>query len=94
MPVTVAAPAPNPIASATNYADDVTAAQRYNWLVAGGHVENLVEAAIRFVLSKPQVSTALVGISNLEQLEAAVAYANRGPLAAEVVALCLGGASA
>ena len=85
----VAAPTPNPIASATNYADDVAAAQRYGWLVDNGHVENLVEAAIRFVISKPQVSTALVGISNMEQLEAAVAYANRGPLAAAVVARCL-----
>lgn len=85
----VAAPAPNPIASADDYADDVAAAQRFAWLVDQGHVENLVEGAIRFVLSKPQVSTALVGVSNLAQLEAAVAYAERGPLAEDVVARCV-----
>ncbi|MCB0127000.1 MAG: aldo/keto reductase [Caldilineaceae bacterium] len=85
----VAAPAPNPIASAENYADDVTAAQRFLWLVSEGHVENLVEGAVRFVISKPQVSTALVGVSNLEQLEAAVRYAEHGPLADDVVARCV-----
>lgn len=85
----VAAPAPNPIASAENYADDVAAAQRFSWLIDEGHVENLVEGAIRFVISKPQVSTALVGVSNLEQLETAVRYAERGPLPPDVVARCL-----
>ncbi|MEZ4615371.1 MAG: aldo/keto reductase [Caldilineaceae bacterium] len=85
----VAAPAPNPIASAENYADDVAAAQRFSWLVSEGHVDNLVEGAIRFVISKPQVSTALVGVSNLDQLEAAVRYAERGALVDEVVARCV-----
>lgn len=86
----VAAPAPNPIASADNYVDDVTAAQHFSWLVEEGHVETLVEGAIRFVISKPQVSTALVGVSNLEQLEAAVRYVERGPLADRMMARCLG----
>ncbi len=85
----VAAPAPNPIASAANYADDVAAAHHFAWLVEEGHVENLIEGAIRFVISKHQVSTALVGVSNLEQLEAAVAYAERGPLPDAVVARCV-----
>jgi L-galactose dehydrogenase/L-glyceraldehyde 3-phosphate reductase len=85
----VAAATPNPIASADNYAEDVAAAQRFAWLVEEGYVENLVEGAIRFVISKPQVSTALVGVSNLAQLEAAVAYVNRGPLPAAVVARCV-----
>lgn len=87
----VAASAPNPIASADNYADDVTAAQRFAWLVDEGHVENLVEGAIRFVISMPQVSTALVGVSNVAQLEAAVAYAEKGPLADDIVARCVAG---
>ena len=39
-----------------------------------------MEAAIRFVLSNDAVSTALIGISNLEQLEQAVEYANKGSL--------------
>lgn len=46
---------------------------------------SLIEAAIRFALSPPEISTALVGISSLEQLEHAVACADRGPLPAEVL---------
>jgi aryl-alcohol dehydrogenase-like predicted oxidoreductase len=53
--------------------------------VEDGTVGSLVEAAIRFALSKPEVSTALVGISSLEQLEHAIACANRGPLSAEAL---------
>ncbi len=40
-----------------------------------------VEAAIRFALSNPQVSTALVGFSDIGQIEEAVRCAARGPLA-------------
>ncbi len=43
---------------------------------------SLVEAAIRFALSKPEISTAMVGTSSLDQLDQAVAAANRGPLPA------------
>lgn len=76
----VAAREVNPIASSPEYADDVAQAQRLGWLIAEGHVTTLVEAAIRFVISHPGVSTALVGVSTLEQLEQAVTYANRGAL--------------
>ena len=40
---------------------------------------------IQFVIGKPEVSTALVGLSNREQLEQAAASAERGPLPAEAV---------
>lgn len=82
----VAAREVNPIASATAYADDVAQAQRLGWLVAEGHVTTLVEAAIRFVISNPAASTALVGISTLEQLEQAVSYVNQGVLPTTVLA--------
>jgi aryl-alcohol dehydrogenase-like predicted oxidoreductase len=82
----VAAREVNPIASSPEYADDVAQAQRLAWLIDEGHVTTLVEAAIRFVISNPAVSTALVGISTLEQLEQAVAYADRGALPAAVLA--------
>ncbi len=74
-----------PIASSSDYAADVAQARRFQFLVEAGTVENLVEAAIRFVLSKPETSTALVGISSVEQLEDAARYANRGPLSSDTL---------
>ena len=78
----VAAPSVAPISSDPTYAEDVEKARYFAFLIKQGFVTNLVEGAIRFVIGKPEVSTALVGISSLEQLEQAVAYANRGPLPA------------
>jgi len=75
-----------PIGTSETYAQDVTRAQRFRFLVEQGYVESLVEAAIRFAIAKDGISTALVGFSNLEQLEQAVTYANRGPLPAGIVA--------
>jgi aryl-alcohol dehydrogenase-like predicted oxidoreductase len=82
----VAAPAPNPIGSAPDYASDVAHAQRFRFVVDEGHADTLAEAAIRFVISHRSVSTALVGTSNQQQLEAAVAAVERGPLPAPVLA--------
>jgi aryl-alcohol dehydrogenase-like predicted oxidoreductase len=81
----VAAQSVNPIATEPDYAADVARALRFAFLVQEGIVSNLVEAAIRFVISKPEISTALVGISSPEQLEYAVACANRGPLPADAL---------
>ncbi len=39
-----------------------------------------VEAAIRFVLSNPEVGVALVGFSGIEQIRKAACYSNSGPL--------------
>ena len=50
-----------------------------------GHVENLVEAALRFPLGNSGVSTVLVGYSNMEHLEQAVRWMDRGPLPAEAL---------
>ena len=82
----VAAPAPNPIGSARDYASDVSHAQRFAFLVDEGYADSLAEAAIRFVISHPAVSSALVGTSNQQQLEAAVAAVERGPLPAPALA--------
>lgn len=46
-------------------------------LLAGGP---LAETALRFALSRPQVATALIGFSSVEQVEAAVAGAAKGAL--------------
>jgi aryl-alcohol dehydrogenase-like predicted oxidoreductase len=81
----VAARSVAPIATERDYTADVARAQRFAFLVKDGTVADLVQAAIRFAISKPEISTALVGISSLEQLEHAVASANRGPLPAEAL---------
>jgi aryl-alcohol dehydrogenase-like predicted oxidoreductase len=81
-----AAPAVAPIGSGQAYDADVARARAFAFLRDGGTVRSPVEAAIRFVLSRPEVSTALVGISSPEQLEHAVESANRGPLPADVLA--------
>lgn len=81
----VAARTVDPIASGSDYEADVARAQRFSFLIDQGLAENLVEAAIRFVVSTPGVSTALLGISSGEQLEAAVRYVERGPLPVEAM---------
>ncbi len=82
----VAARSVTPIATERDYAADVARARRLAFLVEDGIVGNLVEAAIRFALSKSEISTTLIGISSLEQLEHAVACAHRGPLPPEALA--------
>lgn len=74
-----------PIASAPEYIADVARARRFAFLIEDGTVGSLVEAAIRFAISKSEISTALVGISSPEQLERAVEYADRGPIAHETL---------
>jgi aryl-alcohol dehydrogenase-like predicted oxidoreductase len=81
----VAASRVGPLATGRTYAEDVAAAERFAYLVRQGTVQSLPEAAIRFVLSKPELSVAMVGLSSLEQLEAAVDAANRGPLPPEAL---------
>jgi aryl-alcohol dehydrogenase-like predicted oxidoreductase len=81
-----AAPSVDPIATHATFDEDVALAQRFEFLVQEGYTESLVEAAIRFAVGTQKVSTALVGISNMEQLEQAVAAAERGPLPSEAIA--------
>ena len=74
-----------PIASGRDYAADVAYARRFDFLVRAGYAGSLVEAALRFALSAPTISTALVGISDRQQLEPAAASAARGPLPADAL---------
>jgi aryl-alcohol dehydrogenase-like predicted oxidoreductase len=81
----VAARSVDPIASERSYDADVQNAQRFAFLIHEGIAGSLVEAAIRFVIGTPGVSTALLGISSPEQLEQAVQYVERGPLPAGIL---------
>ena len=74
-----------PIATGRDYGENVNRSRSFNFLVKEGYVETLVEAALRFALSKREISTVLVGYSSVEQLEEAVECASRGPLAPEAL---------
>ena len=76
----LAIPTVAPIGSSREYEEDVRRARSFQYLVEEGIVDSLPEAALRFVLSKGEVSTALAGVSSLEQLEQSVAWAEKGPL--------------
>jgi aryl-alcohol dehydrogenase-like predicted oxidoreductase len=78
----VAVPTVDPIGTGPDYASDVARAQRLRPLVAEGHAATLVEAALRFPLANPAVSTVLLGYSDLEHLELAATAIGRGPLPA------------
>jgi aryl-alcohol dehydrogenase-like predicted oxidoreductase len=67
------------------YATDLTRADRVARLAAELGLESPVELALRFGLSKPGVSTVLVGYSTLEHLEQAIRFAERGALSADAV---------
>lgn len=82
----VAVPSVAPIASADAYGTDLAHARRLAPLVAEGHAGSLVEAAIRFAIAAPEIGTAMIGTASLDQLEAAIAAAEKGPLPAPAVA--------
>lgn len=76
----VALPAVEPIATGPDYASDVARARSFRRLVDGGYADSLVEAALRFALGHEAVSTVLVGVSSIAQLEQAAGAAAHGPL--------------
>src|SRR5215475_7235606 len=76
----LAMPSVDPISTGPDYATDVARARQLEWLVRDGHAGSLVEAALRFPLGSPAVSTVLLGYSNLEHLEYAAAAIAKGPL--------------
>ena len=69
-----------PMETGPTYAADVEAAHRFEPLIEGGWAASLIEAALRFAMHAPGVSTALVGVATLEQLDAAIAAAEAGRL--------------
>jgi len=73
------------LVSGGSYAADTERAARMRDLAIELGLESPVELALRFGLSKPGVSTVLVGYSTLDHLEEAIKYADRGPLSEDAV---------
>jgi aryl-alcohol dehydrogenase-like predicted oxidoreductase len=73
------------LAAGVSYQKDLGRAEQLSALAGGLGLENTVELSIRFGLSKPGVSTVLVGYSNIDQLEEAIRYADRGALSQDAV---------
>jgi aryl-alcohol dehydrogenase-like predicted oxidoreductase len=67
------------LVSGGEYALDLKRGSKLKFLLKG-EVSRLSQAAIRFVLGQPEVSTALVGFSNLQQIEEAAECSDQGPL--------------
>jgi L-galactose dehydrogenase/L-glyceraldehyde 3-phosphate reductase len=80
-----ATPTVEPVAAGQSFAEDVKRSHLFQFLIQDGYADSLIEAAIRFVIGKAEVSTALIGISHMEQLEQAVEYSAKGPLPAEAL---------
>jgi aryl-alcohol dehydrogenase-like predicted oxidoreductase len=75
----------DPLGGGQSFAEDVKRAQRFEALVQEGYAGNLIEAAIRFAIGKAEVSTVLIGISDMQQLEQAAEYSTKGPLPADAL---------
>jgi aryl-alcohol dehydrogenase-like predicted oxidoreductase len=76
----IAMPSVAPIASGASYDVDQRTAEALKALVKEGHVQSLVEAAYRFIITHDAISTVLVGASTLDHLEQAAAAVFKGPL--------------
>jgi aryl-alcohol dehydrogenase-like predicted oxidoreductase len=69
-----------PIGSGASYAADVARARRLEPMVREGHAASLTELAMRFAIANAQLSTTEIGLANIDELEAAIAAVNKGPL--------------
>jgi len=76
----IASAPPRPIGSAGSYDEDLRNAQRLAPLVKKGYAASLAEAATRFCITHPALSTILVGLATPQQFEDALAAVNKGPL--------------
>jgi aryl-alcohol dehydrogenase-like predicted oxidoreductase len=75
-----ASPAPAPIGSSSEFAGDLMLSQKFAPLVADGLATSLVELAIRYATTEPNVGTALIGLASQADLDTAIASVEKGPL--------------
>jgi len=78
----IASAPPEPIGSSLSYDRDLSRAARLMPLVSEGHAASMVEAALRFPISHPALTTMLYGIASLEEFEGGLAAGLKGPLSA------------
>ena len=76
---------PEPLSPGSDYVLDIERAEKVKFLV-GGDIKNLTQAAIRFALMKSEVSTVLVGFSNTDHIDEAVACSGAAGLSDEAMA--------
>jgi aryl-alcohol dehydrogenase-like predicted oxidoreductase len=69
-----------PIGSGADYAADVARARRLEPMVREGHAASLTELAMRFVIANANLSTTEIGLANIDELDAAIAAVQKGPL--------------
>lgn len=89
----VASPPPRPLIPGSEYSGDVERAQRLAHVAAEQDLESSLELGLRFALTVPAVSTAVVGLSSLEHLESAIRWAERGRLPGDLLNRLLAGAA-
>ncbi len=78
----IASPPPEPIGSAGTYDRDLARARRLAPLVSEGYADSLVEAALRFPIAHPALTTMLYGIATVAEFEGGLAAGLKGPLSA------------
>lgn len=75
----------SPMGSGGSFDRDYDRGNRFLPLVEAGIASSIPEAAIRYALTQPKLTTAIVGLSDFNQLEATLAAAGKGPLPATAV---------
>jgi len=75
---------PRPMSPGSDYFLDLKRAEKVK-LSTGGNVISLAQAAIRFALMKAEISTVLVGFSNMSHIEEAAACSDAGGLPPEAM---------
>ncbi len=76
---------PEPLSPGSDYSLDLERAKKVKFLI-GGDIKSLTQAAIRFALMKPEISTVLVGFSNTSHIDEAVACSGAGGLSQDALA--------
>jgi aryl-alcohol dehydrogenase-like predicted oxidoreductase len=73
------------VSSNGDYAAGDALAANFHFLVSEKDAENMAEAAIRFALSRAEISTLPTGFSSIDQLDQAIKSVERRPFPQEAL---------